>query len=135
MSLDDLQKKGKLTIHRIFRAREVKQSYFTSIFTTLYALLHSFFLLARLSILDSLDLILTNGPGTALPLCYMSFVINKLLLFNIKSKLVYVESFCRVQELSLTGKLLRPILDKFVVQWEDLQKKYPMTQCFKQKIL
>ena len=39
---------------------------------------------------------------------------------NPRSKLLYVESFCRVKSLSLTGKLLKPIVDKFIVQWPDL---------------
>eukprot|EP01031_Cornospumella_fuschlensis_P032110 gene32109-38831_t len=38
--------------------------------------------------------------------------------------ILYVESFCRVQHLSLTGKLLYPIADRFIVQWEDLAEKY-----------
>lgn len=35
------------------------------------------------------------------------------------TKIVYVESFARVKSLSLTGKLLRPLVDTFVVQWPD----------------
>ena len=71
-----------------------------------------------------LDLVVTNGPGTALPVCYCSFLLNKVLLFNIHSKILFVESFCRVSEISLTGKLLAPIADKFVVHWEELHNKY-----------
>ncbi len=64
---------------------------------------------------SNLDLMLTNGPGVAVPLCYIYFILSKILLFNIKAKIIYVESFCRVKELSLTAKLLKPILSKFVV--------------------
>lgn len=32
-------------------------------------------------------------------------------------RLIYVESFARIRTLSLTGKLLRPLVDRFVVQW------------------
>ena len=62
-----------------------------------------------------IDLVMTNGPGTALPISYIYWIVSKLLLFNIKAKIIFVESFCRVTELSLTGKLIRPIVNKFVV--------------------
>ena len=35
------------------------------------------------------------------------------------------ESIARVKSLSLSGKLLYPIADKFMVQWPDLLAKYP----------
>ena len=57
-----------------------------------------------------LDLIITNGPGTALPICYIHIFISYVLMFNIKAKILFIESFCRVDDLSVTGKLLRPLL-------------------------
>jgi hypothetical protein len=33
---------------------------------------------------------------------------------------VFIESFCRVQSLSLSGLLLYPLVDEFVVQWPQL---------------
>lgn len=35
-------------------------------------------------------------------------------------RLVYVESFARVETLSLTGRMVRPLVDRFVVQWAHL---------------
>jgi beta-1,4-N-acetylglucosaminyltransferase len=32
---------------------------------------------------------------------------------------MYVESFARVRSLSLTGKILRFFVDKFIVQWNE----------------
>lgn len=34
-------------------------------------------------------------------------------------QLVYIESWARVRSLSLTARLLRPFVDRFVVQWPD----------------
>ena len=62
---------SKVTIEKLFRAREVKQSYLSSIWTTLLGLAHSCLVVAR----HRPDLIVTNGPGTAVPLCYASFII------------------------------------------------------------
>ncbi len=40
-------------------------------------------------------------------------------------KVVYVESIARVYNLSLTGRLVYPFADLFVVQWENLLDDYP----------
>lgn len=42
-----------------------------------------------------------------------------------KCKIVFVESFCRTQTLSLSGKILYPFASRFFVQWPQLQKEYP----------
>ena len=136
LDIEHLQRTGKLTVLRVFRAREVKQSYLSSVGTTLWALLHSFWLVAKTMLFErQLDLVLTNGPGTSLPIMYAYFVLSKVLLFNLNAKILFVESFCRVQELSLTAKLIRPICSVMVVQWPELHAKYPNTKLFTQKIL
>lgn len=43
-------------------------------------------------------------------------------------KIVYVESIARVETLSLSGKLLYLTADYFLVQWPQLQSKYPRTE-------
>ena len=115
LDIDQQVSKGNLTIHSLFRAREVKQSYISSVFTTLLACCHALLIILKVSIFSSLDLLLTNGPGTAVPMCYIYFIVSKVLMFNLKSKIILVESFCRIKSLSLTSKLLRPIVNKFVI--------------------
>ena len=44
-----------------------------------------------------------------------------------KATVVFVESLCRVQSLSLTGKILSYFADVCVVQWPQLHQKYPQT--------
>ena len=56
------------------------------------------------------DVLMSNGPGTALPMMYAHYIVNVVMMFNIYAKILYVESFCRVTELSLTGKLLLPLM-------------------------
>ena len=41
------------------------------------------------------------------------------------TEIIFIESFCRVKEISLTGKLMYYIADKFIVHWPDLISKYP----------
>lgn len=67
--------------------------------------------------------VLCNGPGTCVPLCVAGLLLG--ILGMKKVLIVYVESICRVQTLSLTGKILYPISDYFFVQWSSLRDKYP----------
>ena len=105
---------------KIQRSREVKQSYFSTIFTSLKSLAECFYIIATIQP----DLIICNGPGTCVPLCY-AMVILRVLGVTQDSSIVFAESFCRVQSLSLTGKLLYYISDVFLVQWPLLAEKYP----------
>lgn len=41
-----------------------------------------------------------------------------------RKKVVYIESYARVDELSMTGKKAYNIADKFLVQWPELADKY-----------
>jgi UDP-N-acetylglucosamine:LPS N-acetylglucosamine transferase len=53
--------------------------------------------------------ILSTGAALAVPF----FVIGRLL----GVRLVYVESFTRVQRLALTGRMVYPLSDAFFIQW------------------
>lgn len=108
-------------IKTVPRARRVLQSYFTSIFTTLIAIAHSFTLVFSFSP----DLLLCNGPGTCIPICFWAYVLN---FCGLRATvIVYVESLCRVQQLSLSGKLLYYLLmaDHVYVQWPKMKQLYP----------
>ena len=63
------------------------------------------------------EVVISTGAGVAIPACYMAK-----LLFG--SKVVFLESFCRVEEPSLAGRLAYPIADLFLIQWPKLSKKY-----------
>lgn len=99
------------------RARNVGQLFSSSVPTTLKCFLKTFTLMARDYPLP--DVILCNGPGTSVPLCYMCVLLS-ILVFK-KVSVVYVESLARVNRLSLSGNLLYPISSKFIVQWKSLQ--------------
>lgn len=63
------------------------------------------------------DIIISSGAAVAVPFFY----IGKLF----KAKTVYIEVFDRYDKPTLTGKLVYPITDKFIVQWEEMKKVYP----------
>lgn len=111
-------------VYDIPRSREVGQSYLSSIVSTCYAFL------VALQLVGSIrpDLILTNGPGTALPVCVAAFVYRVLGYGYPSTRIIFIESFCRVRTLSLTGILLYYWVDLFVVHWDELQRKYPSSR-------
>lgn len=55
------------------------------------------------------DAILSTGAGLAVPF----FLVGKLL----RIRLVYVESLTRTESISLSGRLVYPLADRFFTQW------------------
>lgn len=104
-------------IIRTYRSRAVQQSYITSVFTTIWSTLSAIPMLCRVRP----DLILCNGPGTCVPICFIAFTLRLLAVFSHETRIVFVESFCRVRTISLSGKILIWLVDLFVVQWPQLQ--------------
>lgn len=109
-------------IEKIHRSREVGQSWFTSVFTTLRACIDAFHLVFK----HMPDAVLCNGPGTCVPLCLAAVFVHILGVKQIT--IIYVESICRVKTLSLTGKILYYIADHFYVHWPELKENYPLVQ-------
>lgn len=66
--------------------------------------------------------LLVNGPGTSVPLAYILFAMK--VLGMCKTRIIYIESLARVHLLSLSGRLIMPIADRFIVQWEQLYLQY-----------
>lgn len=116
------------------RARKIHQPLFTTPLSSLLTLYHSFAPLLSVpstatntpsTTYDLPGLILTNGPATGVILILASLVLK---FFDIrgahsrrKCKTLYVESFARVKGLSLSGKLVVRVVDRFLVQWEGLE--------------
>ncbi|WJX56378.1 N-acetylglucosaminyldiphosphodolichol N-acetylglucosaminyltransferase [Trifolium repens] len=106
---------------KIYRSREVGQSYITSVWTTLIATVHALWLMIKIRP----EVILCNGPGTCIPLCVIAFIFKVL---GIRwSSIFYVESIARVRRLSLSGLLLYKLwmADQLFVQWPQLKQQYP----------
>ncbi|KAF2625624.1 glycosyltransferase family 1 protein [Macroventuria anomochaeta] len=113
------------TIATIPRARRIHQPLYTTPFSALQTLLAAFHPLLGTSESDLPTLIITNGPATAVILILAAFILR---FFNVRGaesrglcRTVYVESFARVRTLSLSGKLLVRVVDRFLVQWEGLE--------------
>ncbi|KAH9285970.1 UDP-N-acetylglucosamine transferase subunit ALG14 -like protein [Echinococcus granulosus] len=118
--LENTHQNNDFLVEKLPRAREVGQSYFTSIFTTCYASI-----IATLLVLKHRPrLVLCNGPGTCVPVCLAAWVVHSFMRGS--KAVVFVESVCRTRYLSLSGRLLYHLhLALVVVQWPHLVKKYP----------
>lgn len=79
------------SIYRIPRSREVGQSYLSSILTTLWSFLHAFGVVLRIRP----NILLCNGPGTCLPIAIVTLAYR--ILGLCEGKIIFVESFCRVE--------------------------------------
>jgi UDP-N-acetylglucosamine:LPS N-acetylglucosamine transferase len=66
--------------------------------------------------------VVTTGTHTAGPMCCIAKLARK--------KVIYIETFASVENLSETGKLLYKFADTFIVQHEELNEKYPKALYF-----
>lgn len=112
------RKYRKYSIFKIPRSRHVGQSFFTSAFSTVY----SFLRCVPMMLYYRPGLVLCNGPGTCVPICILAFLLRTFFLSN--TMIVFIESVCRVESLSMTGKILYYFADVLLVQWPDLEQKY-----------
>lgn len=63
------------------------------------------------------DLIISSGAAVAVPFFYVGKLFG--------AKLIYIEVFDRIDSSTITGKLVYPIADRFIVEWEEMLKVYP----------
>lgn len=68
------------------------------------------------------DLIVSSGAAVAVPFFYLGKFFG--------AKTVYIEVFDRIDKPTLTGKLVYPVTDEFIVQWEEMKKIYPKATNF-----
>lgn len=80
-------------------------------------LIKNTFLAFKVLIKEKPDIIISTGAAVAIPFFY----IGK--LFGIK--LIYIEVYDRITSATLTGRVVYPITDSFIVQWEEQKKFYP----------
>jgi hypothetical protein len=41
------------------------------------------------------------------------------------AKTIYIEVFDRIDKPTMTGKIVYPVTDRFIVEWEEMKKVYP----------
>lgn len=61
--------------------------------------------------------IVTTGAHTGVIMCYIAKLFRR--------KVIYIETFANIHSKTVSGRLVYPIADLFVVQWESMLKMYP----------
>lgn len=68
------------------------------------------------------EVVVTTGTHTAVPMCYIAKIFG--------SKVIFIETFANRTTATVAGRLVYPIADTFVVQWEEMHKIYPKSVCW-----
>ncbi|KAJ5083748.1 UDP-N-acetylglucosamine transferase subunit alg14 [Penicillium angulare] len=134
---------GSFDIVTIPRARRVHQSYWTTPFTTLQSIWACLLVLGgRYPNQKKLpwkypsvypDLIMTNGPAVSVCMVLAAKLLRSFIFMSrsvsvqargqpevSRLRTIFVESWARISRLSMSGTILLPLADQFLVQWPDL---------------
>ena len=90
-----------------------RSNLFSYIFKFIYNCFKSLFLYLKIRP----KYIISTGTHTAVPMCYIGKIFG--------SKIIFIETFANIKTKTLSGKLIYPIADLFIVQWEEMLKLYP----------
>ena len=80
-------------------------------------LIKNTFLAIKVLVKEKPDLIISSGAAVAVPFFWIGKIMG--------AKTIYIEVFDRINKPTLTGRLVYPITDKFIVQWDEMKKIYP----------
>lgn len=81
------------------------------------SVIHNTIIAVKTLVKEKPDLIISSGASVAVPFFYVGKLLG--------AKLVYIEVFDRIDKPTTSGKLVYPITDKFIVQWDEQLKVYP----------
>jgi beta-1,4-N-acetylglucosaminyltransferase len=94
----------------VYGARNYPFKYF---FKFSYNIVKSFYLFLKIRP----DVVVTTGAHTSVPMCYLAKLFGR--------KVIFIESFAKTSTPTLSGRMVYPIADLFIVQWEGMLKHYP----------
>lgn len=83
----------------------------------IFNLVRNFFVAIRVLFKERPDIIVSTGAGVAIPFFYLGKLLGK--------KLVFIEAYERIENPSLTGRIVYRITDAFILQWEEQKKFFP----------
>ncbi len=83
-------------------------------------LFRNMILAVKILIKERPNILFSSGAGVSVPFFYFGKLLG--------CRLIYLEVYDRIDSPTLTGLLVYPIVDKFLVQWEEQKKFYPKAQ-------
>lgn len=79
-------------------------------------LLRNFFLALQILRKEKPSMLISTGAGVGVPFIYAAKLLG--------IRTVFIEAWTRVESLSMTGKLVYPVVDHLYVQYPELAEKY-----------
>lgn len=79
-------------------------------------LIRNTFLAVKILKKERPDLIISTGAAVSVPFFYIGKILG--------AKLIYIEVFDRIDKPTMSGRMVYPITDRFIVQWEEQKKVY-----------
>lgn len=101
--------KGK----KIYYLHQVNRKQFLFLLKMIINFFVSFYIFTK----ERPDVIITTGVLAMIPICLLAKLFKK--------KLIYIESFAKVNSPTETGKLMYKFADQFYVQWPQMKEIFP----------
>lgn len=89
----------------------------------------TFFLKFIVNIVKSLGIVLQNKPDYIISTGALAAVPLMIWTKLLGGKVIYIESFAKINSPNLSGKIAYKFADRFYVQWESMKKFYPNAIC------
>ncbi len=105
----------KIDANSILKDEQVYHCYFPTN-RNIKNLIKNTFLAIKVLRKEKPDLIISSGAAVAVPFFWLGKLRG--------AKTVYIEVFDRIDKSTLTGKLVKPVTDKFIVQWDEMKDVY-----------
>ena len=78
--------------------------------------IQSFFIFLK----EKPSVVISTGADTAIPICLIAKLFRR--------RVVFIESFCRIKEPSLSARIMYRLADLFLVQWPENLKFFPKAE-------
>ena len=108
--LDYEVKVGSLPVKYVLAINRTDKLFF---FKFLYNIIKSFFIVLN----NRPDFIISTGALAAVPMMAWTKVFG--------GKVIYIESFAKINTPNISGKIAYKFADQFYIQWESLRRYYP----------
>lgn len=93
--------------------QQERKNWLVFLFVVFLNTMKSFFIILK----ERPKIIITTGAGSVIPMCILGKVLG--------AKLIFIESFAKINSPTMTGKLLCKFSNRFYVQWEEMLEVYP----------
>lgn len=84
---------------------------------TIFRMINIIFKSIKILLKERPDVIISTGALSCIPICLIGKILGK--------KIIFIESFAKVNSPTLTGKYIYKFADMFIIQWEELKEYYP----------